>query len=197
MPRWRASCLKSRTGFSISPKSEQWTRKDMRAAVRDVHREAKRIARKWPAGQYGLICCDPPWQPFDGALDPTRQIENQYPTMTVDELVAMADQSPSGEPGGVKAITAPDCVLAMWTTAQKLAESCQVIDAWGFMLKTGAVWVKDSIGMGYWFRQRHDLERRHYTALSPSGPGCAPSCPSSARRALCIHPITVYASAYV
>ena len=40
-----------------------------------------------------MIYCDPPWQPFDGALDPTREIENQYPTMTVEQLVAMADQS--------------------------------------------------------------------------------------------------------
>ena len=33
----------------------------------------------------------------------------------------------------------------------------RIIEAWGFIVKSGAVWVKDSIGMGYWFRQRHEL----------------------------------------
>ena len=136
---------------------EQLPYRELRKVVREVRHEAKRLTRAWPDGQYGLIYCDPPWQPFDGALDPTREIENQYPTMTVEELVVMAEESPLGEPGGVKSIAAPDCALVMWTTAQKLAESCEVIDAWGFTLKTGAVWVKDSIGMGHWFRQRHEI----------------------------------------
>jgi N6-adenosine-specific RNA methylase IME4 len=32
-----------------------------------------------------------------------------------------------------------------------------VIKAWGFTYKTGLVWVKDKIGMGYWARMRHEL----------------------------------------
>jgi len=32
-----------------------------------------------------------------------------------------------------------------------------VIEAWGFSYRTCAVWVKDKIGMGYYFRQRHEL----------------------------------------
>ena len=136
--------------------AQKWKRKDLRAAVREVRHRAKRISRVWPERQYGLIYCDPPWRGFDGTLDPTRQIENQYPTMTVDDLIAMASQSPSGEPGGIKAITAPDCILAMWTIASKRDESCRVITAWGFEVQSEAVWVKDSIGMGHWFRQRHE-----------------------------------------
>jgi N6-adenosine-specific RNA methylase IME4 len=33
----------------------------------------------------------------------------------------------------------------------------KVIEAWGFTYRTCAVWVKDKIGMGYYFRQRHEL----------------------------------------
>lgn len=132
------------------------TYRELRKVVRDVRHEAKRLLQTWPEGTYGLIYCDPPWRAFDGTLDPTRQIENQYPTMTVEELVAMADQSPSGEPGGVKAIIAPNCVLAIWTIASKLDECCQVIRAWGFEVQIQAIWVKDRIGMGHWFRQRHE-----------------------------------------
>jgi N6-adenosine-specific RNA methylase IME4 len=134
------------------------------SADADPTREAKRIARsenkpieraeklaaaEWPEGKYGVILADPPWRPDAGVLDPTRQIENQYPTMTIDELIA--------ERPKVDAIAADDCVLLMWTTAQKLAEATALVDGWGFVVKSGAVWIKPSVGMGYWFRQRHEL----------------------------------------
>jgi N6-adenosine-specific RNA methylase IME4 len=48
-------------------------------------------------------------------------------------------------------------VLYMWATSPKLEEALQVINAWGFSYRTNAVWVKDKIGMGYYFRQQHEL----------------------------------------
>jgi N6-adenosine-specific RNA methylase IME4 len=44
----------------------------------------------------------------------------------------------------------------MWTTAPKLREAFDVIDSWGFEYVTGAVWDKQKIGMGYWFRGQHE-----------------------------------------
>jgi N6-adenosine-specific RNA methylase IME4 len=32
-----------------------------------------------------------------------------------------------------------------------------VLRQWGFEYRSCAVWVKDKIGMGYWFRQQHEL----------------------------------------
>jgi N6-adenosine-specific RNA methylase IME4 len=103
----------------------------------------------WPDGKHGVILADPPWRPDEGLLDPTRRIENQYPTMTLAEMVALRPK--------VDALAADDCVLVMWTTTQKLSEATALVDAWGFTVKSGAVWVKNSIGMGYWFRGRHEL----------------------------------------
>lgn len=37
-----------------------------------------------PTGTYQIILCDPPWK-YDFAETANRKIENQYPTMTVDE----------------------------------------------------------------------------------------------------------------
>jgi N6-adenosine-specific RNA methylase IME4 len=122
-------------------------------AIREMNRaekhRARTIDRDWPKGEYGVILCDPPWQPDKGLLDPSREIENQYPTMPLDEIVGLAKQ--------VKRLSASDCVLLMWVVTQKLAEAMQVMEAWGFTHKSGAVWVKSSIGMGYWFRSRHEL----------------------------------------
>jgi N6-adenosine-specific RNA methylase IME4 len=48
-------------------------------------------------------------------------------------------------------------VLFMWATAPKLPEALQVMKAWGFEYKTNAIWDKETIGMGYWFRGQHEL----------------------------------------
>ena len=119
--------------------------------VRQATRAASRswTPQDWPTGQYGVILADPPWQPSAGLLDPTRHIENHYPTMPQDAIEALAPR--------VQACAAEDCVLLLWTTSQKIAEAVAIIAAWGFEIKSGAVWVKPSIGMGYWFRARHEL----------------------------------------
>lgn len=57
----------------------------------------------------------------------------------------------------VAGIAADDCVLFLWATSPKLAESIEVIEAWGFVYRTCAVWTKGKIGMGYYFRQAHEL----------------------------------------
>lgn len=125
----------------------------------NVHGAYKRVKRRkrddaipaasWPTGKYGVIYADPPWKPDESVLDPTREIENAYPTMTIDELIALAPT--------IDALALDDCVLLMWTVAPKLPDAVRLVDAWGFEYKTSAVWVKPSIGMGYWFRARHEL----------------------------------------
>lgn len=91
-----------------------------------------------------LVLADPPWK-YDFSETDNRKIENQYGTLTIDEIKA---KSP---------ITTPDAVLFLWATQPKLREALDVMDAWGFEYKSGAVWDKESIGMGYWFRGQHEL----------------------------------------
>lgn len=120
------------------------------SAYRDLRREGRRrsaaekVAPTLPPGQFGLIYCDPPWR-YDHACTQSRAIENQYPTMTIDEICAL--EVPAAE----------DCVLFLWATAPKLREALRVVEAWGFTYKTHAIWDKQKIGMGYWFRGQHEL----------------------------------------
>ena len=95
---------------------------------------------------YGVIYADPPWR-YDHSITKSREIENQYPTMTVEEICALP----------IVDMCAKDSVLFLWSTSPKLAESLQVVQSWGFTYKTCMVWVKDKIGMGYYARQRHEL----------------------------------------
>lgn len=103
------------------------------------------IAKQMPDDVFDLIYCDPPWQ-YDFAETDNRKIENQYPTMSVNEICTM--KLPN---------MAPNCLLLMWATAPKLLEALDVIDAWGFKYKTHGIWDKVKIGMGYWFRGQHEL----------------------------------------
>jgi N6-adenosine-specific RNA methylase IME4 len=57
----------------------------------------------------------------------------------------------------VAKVAAKDCILFLWSPAPLLPEALEVLKAWGFQYKTCAVWVKDSIGPGHWFRQQHEL----------------------------------------
>lgn len=94
--------------------------------------------------RYNVILCDPPWR-YDFAETKNREIENQYPTMTLDEIKAL--NVPADD----------DCVVFMWATAPKLEQAFEVLKAWGFTYKTCAIWDKEMIGMGYWFRGQHEL----------------------------------------
>lgn len=97
-------------------------------------------------GQYPIILADPPWR-YDFSKDDADEIENHYPTMSLDEICALPVADSAFD----------DCVLFMWATSPKLEEAFKVINAWGFQYRTCAIWDKEWIGPGYYFRQRHEL----------------------------------------
>lgn len=97
-----------------------------------------------PSGVFDLILADPPWK-YDFAKTSNRKVENNYPTMDVNDLCKLPIPA------------AKTCVLFLWATAPKLQEALQLIKAWGFSYKTHAVWDKQKQGMGYWFRGQHEL----------------------------------------
>ena len=97
-------------------------------------------------GQYPIILADPPWR-YDFSKDDADEIENHYPTMSLDEICALPVADSAFD----------DCVLFMWATSPKLEDAFKVINAWGFQYRTCAIWDKEWIGPGYYFRQRHEL----------------------------------------
>lgn len=97
--------------------------------------------------RFPVIYADPPWQYDDNSTDPTRVIENQYPTMTIEALCDLP----------VADIATPDAILFMWATSPLLSKATRLLEAWGFYYQTNMVWVKDRIGMGWWVRQQHEL----------------------------------------
>ena len=121
-------------------------------------RRARRRARfvnpqiELPPGQFPILLADPPWQ-YDFVEADNRAIENQYPTLSAEDIVGLKDAAGRA----VSDVATEDAVLFLWATNPKLSEALTVIDGWGFTYLTNLVWVKDKIGMGYWARQRHEL----------------------------------------
>lgn len=118
-----------------------------RKAVMSLIRQPIKDARPptpIPAGVFRLLYADPPWR-YEHVETESRAIENQYPTMDLDAICALTVPA------------ADDAVLYLWATSPKLAEAMRVIEAWHFTYRTCAVWDKEQIGMGYYFRQQHEL----------------------------------------
>jgi N6-adenosine-specific RNA methylase IME4 len=122
-------------------------REDQRQALRGA--EAKREDQAAEERSIDVLLADPPWA-YEFAETSSRDIENQYPTATIEEIEGhvLKKWFP---------VIAQHAVLFLWATAPKLPEALRVMEVWGFTYKTNAAWDKEKFGMGYWFRGQHEL----------------------------------------
>ena len=95
-----------------------------------------------PTGPFRVIVADPPWQYGKRAEDPSHRGSGAYPSMSLDDIKAMA----------VRDIAHQDATLWLWTTNAFMPGAFEVLDAWGFTHKTILTWVKDRMGTGDWLR---------------------------------------------
>jgi N6-adenosine-specific RNA methylase IME4 len=93
--------------------------------------------------RYSLILADPAWE-YEFSISDNRRIDNHYLPSSLEDMKRL--RVPAAE----------DCILFMWAPSPKLKEAIELLCAWGFEYKTCMVWVKDQIGMGYYFRQKHE-----------------------------------------
>lgn len=128
-----------------------------------------------PDKRYGLIYADIP-RHFNVHSDDTglgRSPENHYPTLSFEQTCALP----------IAEIAADDCVLVFWSTAASLIDDIDIMAEWGFVALrprgpdgklvrdpetlllhqasgkycSMQVWDKIRIGLGYWFRDRHEF----------------------------------------
>jgi N6-adenosine-specific RNA methylase IME4 len=92
-----------------------------------------------------VILVDPPWRYFSTTMD--RDVENHYPTMTIEEIMALP----------VSDLATETATLILCATNPLLPQCLQVMQHWGFEYKTNLVWDKDKIGLGFYARSQHEL----------------------------------------
>ena len=96
---------------------------------------------------YGAILTDPPWD-FRTWSKKGKGRSPTYDTMSFNELADLP----------VSDIAANDCALFMWVVDSHLQTAVDLIQVWGFVYKTiGFIWVKPSIGLGYWTRKQAEI----------------------------------------
>lgn len=96
--------------------------------------------------KYSIILADPPWRYEHPTFSLSRDIEQHYPTLTLDEICALP----------VADLAADNSMLFLWVPPAILEQEFAVIHAWSFDYRTNITWVKPSVGMGNYVRQRHE-----------------------------------------
>lgn len=97
--------------------------------------------------RYGVILADPEWKFATYSEETGLDRAPLYPTSATEIIAARP----------VADIAASDCTLFLWAIAPMLPQALTVMEAWGFAYKSQAVWLKDGIITGYWFRGQHEL----------------------------------------
>lgn len=93
--------------------------------------------------KYKTILADPPWYERGGGKI-KRGADRHYPLMKTAEIIELKDF--------VNELADDNCHLYLWVTNNFLKDGLAVVDAWGFRYVTMITWVKDSIGLGQYFR---------------------------------------------
>jgi N6-adenosine-specific RNA methylase IME4 len=97
--------------------------------------------------KYGAILADPPWD-FRVWSAKGKGRSPAYSTISFENLSVLP----------VAERAASNAALFLWVVDSHLPVALALIEAWGFVYKTiGMVWIKPSIGMGYWTRKESEI----------------------------------------
>lgn len=97
-----------------------------------------------PTGDYDVIVIDPPWNYQEDSIYDADGFRGTcpYPTMSIEQI---------------KNITLPakdDCVLWLWTTNKHIFDCREILNEWGFEIKSILTWDKEHIAIGRWLRSQ-------------------------------------------
>lgn len=128
--------------------AEGWTRRELRMNIRAARRRRIIEGQAFLEGLYRVIYADPPWLYGDRPASGSGAADH-FPGMTIEEMCKLP----------IAAHATPNAVLFMWVTAPMLYENPgprEVIEAWGFMPKTGRVWNKVLHAGGHYVESQHE-----------------------------------------
>jgi N6-adenosine-specific RNA methylase IME4 len=91
--------------------------------------------------KYKTIYADPPWNETGGGKI-KRGADAHYELMKTKDIIALP----------VQEIAEENCHLYLWVTNNHLIDGLEVMKAWGFRYVTKITWMKNSIGLGQYYR---------------------------------------------
>ena len=130
---------------------------------REVQKNEKREilqSTEFPTGKYRVIYADPPWSYNDKKPPETGGVEEEYPTMSLEDICNLPVQNIADE----------TAVLFLWATTPLIREGFKVMEAWGFDYKTLVTWDKVRPFPGNYFSVQQE-----FLLLGTKG-SCLPDC---------------------
>ena len=100
--------------------------------------------------KFRTVVIDPPWLERGGGKI-KRGADKHYNLLTVPDIIRVIHQCPHWNS------IDDNAHLYLWSTNSFLPQGIKVIEALGFRYLTNICWVKDRIGLGQYFRGKHEL----------------------------------------
>ncbi|WP_099864709.1 MT-A70 family methyltransferase [Pararhizobium haloflavum] len=149
---------------AIRTRQREHGRKVRTDLINEIAARGEASAGTMPRAAYPILYADPPWEQ-EAWSDETGQDRGlMYPPMPLDAIKGLLSSPPlSGKPlAGApypndRSPATRDALLFLWVTSNRLDDGIDVLRAWGFDYVTCLIWDKETIGMGRWVRDRHEI----------------------------------------
>ena len=122
------------------------TRHRERLAVIDAR--ARQGDIEWPTRRFAVLYADPAWDhEIWGDAGKEKAPEAHYRVMSLEEIRALDVPSIASDPSAI----------FLWTTRGHLADAIALLIHWGYRYVSHLAWRKNTVGLGRWGRDRHEL----------------------------------------
>ena len=116
--------------------------------IQKQREEIQKESFEKPTGDYDVIVIDPPWNYQDDSVYNKEGFRasgnelNAYPSMSIEQIRE------------IKLPAKEDCVLWLWTTNKHIFDCREILNEWGFEIKSILTWDKEHIAIGRWLRSQ-------------------------------------------
>lgn len=112
--------------------------------IQKQREEIQKESFEKPTGNYDVIVIDPPWNYQDDSVYDADGFRGTcpYPTMSIEQIK------------DIKLPAKDDCVLWLWTTNKHIFDCREILNEWGFEIKSILTWDKEHIAIGRWLRSQ-------------------------------------------
>jgi len=112
--------------------------------IQKQREELQKEVLEQPKGDYDVIVIDPPWNYQEDSVYDADGFRGTcpYPTMSIEQIK------------NIKLPAKDDCVLWLWTTNKHIFDCREILNEWGFEIKSILTWDKEHIAIGRWLRSQ-------------------------------------------
>jgi N6-adenosine-specific RNA methylase IME4 len=114
----------------------------------DIAASCRQMGFAWPKGRFAVLYLDPPWDhEIWSDAGKEKSPEAHYQVMSIEDLMAL----------DIASIANDDAVMFMFAARPHLFEALKLMEHHGFSYVSHLVWLKNTMGLGRWGRDRHEL----------------------------------------